>query len=40
MKPDEMPFGPGMPTHKLGGEFPDGSYAVFANGKVHFLPRA
>jgi uncharacterized protein (TIGR03067 family) len=37
-KPDEMPFGPGSPAPKLGGVFPDGFYALFANGKVRFLP--
>jgi hypothetical protein len=41
-KPDELPYDPAKPLPKLGGHFPDGFYAVFADKevpKVRFIPK-
>ena len=38
-KPDELPYDPNKPLPKLGGIFPEGSNAAFADGSVHFLKR-
>ena len=38
-KPEELDYDPGKPLPKLGGQFPDGFYALFADGKVRFIPR-
>jgi hypothetical protein len=36
-KPDELAYDPAKPLPKLGGLFPDGFYAVFADGSVRFI---
>jgi hypothetical protein len=36
-KPEELPYDPAKPLPKLGGTFPDGFYAVFADGSVRFI---
>jgi predicted Zn finger-like uncharacterized protein len=38
-KPDDVPYDPKNPLPKLGGQFPDGFHAAFADGKVYFIPR-
>jgi len=38
-KPDEVPYDPGRPLPRLGGLFPDGFNALFANGAVQFFSR-
>jgi hypothetical protein len=39
-KPEELAYDPKKPLPKLGGLFPDGFYAAFADASVHFIPRA
>ncbi|MBN9120209.1 MAG: hypothetical protein J0I06_13770 [Planctomycetes bacterium] len=36
-KPDELMYDPGQPLPKLGGMFPNGFYAAFADGTVRFI---
>ncbi|MBA4064099.1 MAG: hypothetical protein C0501_10380 [Isosphaera sp.] len=36
-KPDELVYDPAKPLPKLGGLFPDGFYAAFADGTVRFV---
>jgi hypothetical protein len=38
-KPEELAYDPGKPLPKLGGTFPDGCYAVFADQQVRFIRR-
>jgi hypothetical protein len=38
-KPEELKYDPAKPLPKLGGTFPDGFYAVFADDKVRFIRR-
>jgi hypothetical protein len=38
-KPDELQYDAAKPLPKLGGLFPDGFYAAFADGKVRFIKR-
>jgi hypothetical protein len=38
-KPDELPYDAKQPLPKLGGQFPAGFYAVFADGSVRFLKK-
>jgi hypothetical protein len=38
-KPADLPFAPDKPLPKLGGLFPDGFHAAFADGAVRFLPK-
>jgi hypothetical protein len=38
-KPDELPYDPNKALPKLGAEFDDGFYAVFADGSVHFIKK-
>jgi hypothetical protein len=38
-KPEDLPYDPGRPLPKLGGQFDDGFYAAFADGSVRFLSR-
>jgi hypothetical protein len=37
-KPDELRYDANKPLPRLGGVFDDGSYALFANGVVRFIP--
>jgi hypothetical protein len=36
-KPEELAYDPAKPLPKLGGTFPDGFYAAFADGSVRFI---
>jgi HEAT repeat protein len=38
-KPGDVAYDPKKPLPKLGGQFPDGFHAAFADGKVYFIPR-
>jgi hypothetical protein len=38
-KPEELEYDRAKPLPKLGGQFPDGFYAAFADGKVRFIRR-
>ena len=38
-KPDELVNDPDKPLPKLGGMFPDGFHAAFADGSVRFIPK-
>lgn len=39
-KPEDIPFDPKQPPPKLGGYFPTGANAAFADGSVRFLDRS
>jgi type II secretory pathway pseudopilin PulG len=38
-KPDDLPYSATGPLPKLGGDFPSGTNALFADGSTHWLPR-
>ena len=38
-RPADLPFDQKLPLPKLGGIFPDGFNAAYADGSVHFIPR-
>jgi prepilin-type processing-associated H-X9-DG protein len=39
-KPEDIPFDPSRPVPKLGGLFPEGFNALFADGHVSFIPKS
>ncbi|HZY85605.1 MAG TPA: H-X9-DG-CTERM domain-containing protein, partial [Gemmataceae bacterium] len=38
-KPDDLPFNPNGPLPPLGGRFPSGFNAAFADGSVRLIPK-
>jgi prepilin-type processing-associated H-X9-DG protein len=38
-RPDDLPYAPDQPLPKLGGLFPNGFNAAFADGSVRFINR-
>jgi hypothetical protein len=39
-KPEDLPFDPDKPLPKVGGVYPNGAHAVFADGSVRFLKKS